>query len=194
MELRNLLTIDIESLSATQAQFVVRDVIDVLTKPGVSGEDQHSLRSLMIKAQEIVSGRKVGDNQDTIREEVLQKIQDAEARGDKRTARYLAESMGKHDLAAVEVEEHRIANSAQKFIDDKATALEAQEKTDKEQQIETRAHELMRIDGSRYDFNLKKARKQATREIVQPRYEDDINVKPEKPNRQAILDAHKASL
>ena len=193
MELRDLLTIDAESLSAAQAKQVTRDVIAVLTR-GVSGEDQGPLKKLLITAQEIATGRKVGDSQDTIREEVLEKIQDAEARGDKRTARYLAESMGKHDLAAVEVEEHRIANSTQKFIDDETAALKAQEKTDKEQQIEIRAHELMRIDGSRYDFNLKKARKQATREIVQPRYEDDVNDEPVKPNRQAILDAHKGLL
>jgi len=194
MELRDLLTIDIESLSAAQAQFVVRDVIDVLTKPGVSGEDQHSLKSLMMKAQEIATGRKIGDSQDTIRAEVLAKIQEAEARGDKRTARYLAESMVEHDTAAAKAEEHRIANLAQKYIDDETAALEAREKADQEQRIEIRTHELMRIDGSRYGFNLKKARKQATREIVQPRYEDDVNDEPVKPNRQAILDAHKGLL
>jgi hypothetical protein len=193
MDLRDLLIVDAESLSAAQAQFVVRDVIDVLTK-GVSGEDQGPLKKLLITAQEIATGRKVGDNQDTIREEVLRKIQDAEARGDKRTARYLAESMGQHDLAAAEVEEHRIANPTQKFIDDETAARKAQEKADQKQQIEIRTHELMRIDGSRYGFNLKKARKQATREIVRPRYEDDINIKPKKLNRRAILDAHKGSL
>lgn len=57
MELRDLLTIDIESVSAAQANYIVRDVIDVLTRPGVSGEDQHSLKSLMMKAQEIATGR-----------------------------------------------------------------------------------------------------------------------------------------
>jgi hypothetical protein len=193
MELRDLLIIDIELVSAAQAKYIVRDVIDVLTKPGISGEDQHSLRSLMMKAQEIATGRKVGDSQDTIRAEVLQKIQEAEVRGDKRTARYLTESMAKHDIAAAGAEEHKSANLVQKFVNDETAALKAREKADQERSIELRTQELLRVDGSSYDFSLKLAREQATREIVRPRYEDDINEEPVKPDRQVILDGHKDS-
>ena len=193
MELRDLLVVDAESLSAAQAKQVTRDVIDVLTK-GVSGEDQGLLRTLLIAAQEIATGRKVGDSQDTIRAEVLEKIQEAEARGDKRTARYLAESMGKHDLAAADLADRHAANTVQKFIDSEIAASDARQKADQQQQIDLRTQELLRVDGSTYGFSLKLARKQATREIIRPRYEDDINPEPEKPDRQAILDAHKGSL
>jgi hypothetical protein len=191
MELRDLLLIDVESLSPIQAKYVVRDVIDTLAK-GVPGEDQPQLRSLLISAQEIATGRRVGDKQDTIRVDVLQKIQDAEARGDKRTARYLAESIVKHDTAAVEAEEHRIANPAQKFIDDEIAASEGRQKARQQQRIDARTQELLRVSGYKYDFSPEKARNQATREVVgRPRYEDDVNDEPEKPDRQAILDAHK---
>jgi hypothetical protein len=110
MELRDLLVVDAESLSAAQAKQVARDVIDVLTR-GVSGEDQGPLRTLLIGAQEIATGRKVGDREDTIRAEVLEKIQEAEARGDKRTARYLAESMVKHDMAVADLAEQTMTDS-----------------------------------------------------------------------------------
>jgi len=190
MELRDLLTVDADLLSATQAKQVARDVIDALTQ-GVAAEDQPQLRTLLITAQEIATGRKVGDSQDTIRAEVLQKIQEAEVRGDKRTARYLAESMAKHDIAAAEAEERKSANLVQKFVNDETAALKAREKADQERSIELRTQELLRVDGSTYGFSLKLAREQATREVVQPRYEDDINDEPEKPDRQAILDAHK---
>ncbi len=193
MELRDLLVVDAESLSAAQAKQVTRDIIDVLTK-GVSGEDQAPLRTLLIAAQEIATGRKVGDHQDTIRAEVLQKIQDAESRGDKRTARYLAESMANHDMAAADLAEQKHTDDVNKFIDDDITASEARQKADQQQRIELRTQELLRVDGSSYGFSVKLAREQATREIVQPRYEDDINDNPNKPDPQAILDAHKAGL
>ena len=193
MEHRELLVVDAESLSAAQAKMVARDVIDVLTK-GVSGEDQGQLRTLLIAAQEIATGRKVGDSQDTIRAEVLQKIQDAEARGDKRTARYLAESMANHDVAAADLAEQRHTDAVNKFIDDDIAASEDRGIRDQQQRIELRTQELLRVDGSSYGFSVKRAREQATREIIRPRYEDDINPEPEKPNRQAILDAHKGQL
>ena len=192
MELRDLLVIDVKSLSAAQAKQVTRDVIDVLTN-GVSGEDQRPLRTLLITAQEIASGRKVGDSQDTIRAEVLEKIQEAEARGDKRTARYLAESMGKHDVAAADLAEQRHTDAVNKFIADDIAAVAARQKADQQQQIDLRTQELLRVNGSTYGFSLKLAREQATREIIRPRYEDDINDEPAKPNRQAILDDHKDS-
>ena len=140
MELRDLLVIDPESLSAAQAKQVTRDVIAVLTR-GVPGEDQGQLKTLLIAAQEIATGRKVGDSQDTIRAEVLEKIQEAEARGDKRTARYLAESMGKQDMAAAEIEEHRIANPAQKYINEELAASEASQTARQQQRIDARTQE-----------------------------------------------------
>ena len=82
MELRELLTLDVESLSAAQAHQVAQDTIAALAD-GVMASDQPKLRSLLIAAQEIATGRKVGDSQDNIREEVLHKIQEAKARGDK---------------------------------------------------------------------------------------------------------------
>lgn len=193
MELRDLLVVDAESLSAAQAKQVTRDVIDVLTR-GVSGEDQKPLRTLLVAAQEVATGRKVGDSQDAIRAEVLIKIQEAEARGDKRTARYLTESMGKRDLAAADLAEQTKTDVAQKFVEDGVAADEARQKADRQQRIELRTHELLRVDGSSFGFSLKLARAQATREIMRPRYEDDVNEEPEKPNRQNILDARKGSL
>ena len=45
------------------------------------------------------------------------------------------------------------------------------------------------------DFSPEKARNQATREVMgPPAYEDDINDELERPDRQAILDAHKGLL
>jgi len=194
MELRDLLVVDAESLSAAQAKQVARDVIDALSR-GVPAEDQAQLRSLLITAQEVATGRKVGEIQDTVREEVLRKIQDAEARGDKRTARYLAESMAKHDMAAVEIEEHRIANPTQKFIDDEIAASEARQKTRQQQRIDLRTQELLRVSGSKYGYSPEKAREKATREVMgPPRYEDDVNPEPAKPDRQAIMDAHRNRL
>ena len=194
MELRELLCVDAESLSTAQASEVVRDVIATLSG-GVMASDQPKLRSLLIAAQEIATGRKVGDKQDTIRKEVLQKIQEAKARGDKRTARYLAESMGKHDVAAAEAEEHKTATAVQKFINDDIAASEARQKARQQQRIDLRTQELLRVNGSEFEFSPAKATEQATREIVgPPAYEDDINDLPEKLDRQAILDAHRNRL
>ena len=194
MELRDLLTLDVESLSAAQAQQVAKDTIATLVS-GVMASDQPKLRSLLIAAQEVATGRKVGDSQDTIRKEVLEKIQEAKARGDKRTARYLAESMGKHDMAAADAEEHKTATAVQKFINDDIAASEARQKARQQQRIDLRTQELLRVNGSEFGFSPTKAREQATREIVgPPAYEDDINDEPAKPNRQAILDAHRNRL
>ena len=192
MELRDLLTVDVETLSAAQAHQVAQDTIAALAD-GVMASDQPKLRSLLIAAQEIATGRKIGDSQDTLREEVLQKIQEVEARGDKRTARYLAESMAKHDVAAADIEEHRIANPAQKFIDNEIVASEGRQKARQQQRIDARTQELLRVSGSKYGFDPKKAREQATREVVgPPAYEDDINEVPDKPDRREILKGSQA--
>ena len=189
MELRDLMILDIESLTATQAQQVARDAIAVLTKGGLTGSEQDQLKTLMIMAEEIATGRKIGDSHDNIREEVLQKIKEADDRGDKRTARYLAESMVASDVAAADLAEQTMTDAVQKFIEDDIAAVAARQKADQQQQIDLRTQELLRVSGSEYGYSPEKARKQATREIIRPRYEDDINDKPEKPDRQAILDA-----
>ena len=194
MELRDLLFIDTESLSAVQAQQLANDAIAVLSKGGLTGFEQDQLKTLLVSAKEIATGRKVGDSQDNVRQEVLQKIQEAEARGDKRTARYLAESMGAADVAAADLAEQDLTDAAQQFIADDNTAVEAQQRKSQQARIDTRTQELLRVNGSAYGFSPEKAREQATRDIIRPRYEDDINDKPEKPDRQAILEAHKAAL
>ncbi len=194
MELRELLTLDVESLSAAQAHQVAQDTIAALAD-GVMASDQPKLRSLLIAAQEIATGRKVGDSQDNIREEVLHKIQEAKARGDKRTARYLTESMAKHDVAAADLAEQKMTDAVNKFIADDTAASEARQKAREQQRIDARTQELLRVSGSKYGFSPELAREQATREVVgAPRYEDDINDKLEKPDRQAILDAHRNRL
>ena len=194
MELRELLTVDVETLSPAQAHQVAQDTIATLTS-GVMASDQPKLRSLLIAVQEIATSRKVGDSHDTIREEVLQKIQEAHARGDKRTARYLAESMAKHDMAAADLAEQKMTDAVNKFIEDDMAASEARQKARQQQRIDGRTQELLRVSGSKYGYSPVKAREQATRDVLgPPAYEDDINEMPEKPDRQAILDAHKAAL
>lgn len=194
MELRELLFIDIEALSTSQAQQVANDAIAVLTKGGLTGSEQDQLKTLLVSAKEIATGRKVGDSQDTIRQDVLQKIKEAEARGDKRTARYLAESMGAADVAAADLAEQNLTDAAQQFIEDDIVASEAVKKADQQQRIDAWTQELLRVNGSAYDYSPEQARQQATRDVIgPPAYEDDINDEPEKPDRQAILDAHKAA-
>ena len=89
MELKELLYLDLNWLNATQAGQVDTDTISALAKGGLTGPDQDRLKTLLIAAQEKATGRKIGDTHDNIRKEVLQKIKEAEERGDKRTARYL---------------------------------------------------------------------------------------------------------
>ena len=195
MELRDLLCVDIESMTAAQAQQVANDAIAVLTKGGLTGSEQDHLKTLLVSAKEIATGRKVGDSTNNIREEVLQRIQEAEERGDKRTARYLAESMGKADVAAADLTEQELTDAAQQVVADDIAATEEAQKAEQRQRIDARTQELLRVNGSAYDYNPEKAREQATREVMgRPAYEDDINDEPEKPDRQDILDAHKAAL
>ena len=124
----------------------------------------------------------------------MQKIREAEARGDKRTARYLAESMVKHDVAAAGLAEQKMTDTVNKFIADDIAASEARQKARQQQRIDGRTQELLRVSGSKYGYSPEKAREKATREVMgPPRYEDDINEVPEKPDRQAILDARRAS-
>ncbi len=192
MELRELLTLDVESLSPAQAQHVAQDAIAALTD-GVMASDQPKLRSLLIAAQEIATGRKIGDNQDNIRVDVLQKIQEAHARGDKRTARYLAESMAKHDTAAADLAEQKMTDAVQQFIEDDLAAAEVLQKKKQQHRIDARTQELLRVSGSKYGFRPELAREQATRDVMgPPAYEDDINDEPEKPDRREILKGSQA--
>ena len=158
MELRDLPCVDTESLSAVQAQQVAQDTIATLAG-GVMASDQPKLRSLLIAAQEIATGRKVGESQDNIRQEVWHKIQEAKARGDKRTARYLAESMVKHDVAAADLAEQKMTDAVNKFIADDTAASEARQKARQQQRIDARTQELLRVNGSAYGFSPEKARK-----------------------------------
>ena len=195
MELNELLYLDLESLNSAQAGQVAADTIAALSQGGLPGPDQDRLKKLLVAAQEKATDRKIGDSHDNIRKEVLQKIQEADERGDKRTARYLAESMVASDVAAADLAEQELTGAADKFIADDVAAAEARQKADQQQQIDLRTQELLRVNGSEFGYSPEKARKQATREIVgRPRYEDDINDEPERPDRQAILDAHKAAL
>ena len=126
---------------------------------------------------------------------MLEKIQEAEARGDKRTARYLTESMVKSDVAAADLADLDLAGIVNKRIEGDIAASEARQKARQQQRIDARTQELLRVNGSALDFSPQKAREQAMREIMgPPRYEDDINDEPRKPNRQAILDDHKGSI
>lgn len=194
MELREILALDAETLTAVQAQQVAKDVIDVVSR-GVQASDQKPLRALLIRAQEIATGRKIGDQHDTIRQDVLTKIQEAEARGDKRTARYLAESMAKADMIAADLADRAASDAAQKYIENDIAESEARLKAQQQEQIDATAQELLRVNGSQLGYSMKKARQQATREVVGPApYEDDVNEVVEKPDRQAILDAHRNRL
>ena len=193
MELRDILLIDIESLSAVQAGQIANDAITVLAKGGLTGPEQDQLKTLLIAAQEMATGRKVGDSQDTVHQEVLQKIEEAEGRGDKRTARYLAESMVAADVAAADLAEQDPMGAINNYIENDIAASEAVRHKKQQEMIAARTQDLLYAHGwSRTEEEL---REQATREIIgRPAYEDDINIKPKRPDPQAILDAHKAAL
>lgn len=64
MELRELLVIDPEALTPSEAKQVAQDAIRVLAN-GVSASDQGPLKSLLIAAEEKVLGRKVGEPVET---------------------------------------------------------------------------------------------------------------------------------
>ena len=176
MELQELMTIDPESLTARQAQQVVRDTIATLSN-GVSHEYQQSLRTLLIDAQQIAEGRTIGEASPDVRADVLERIREAETRGDKRTARFLMEGMAQSDMATIDAEEKASegALAVEKLIADDLAAEKDRLRKDEQQRIELRTHELLRVDGSTYGYSIKRARAQASREIVRPRYEDDIN-------------------
>ena len=175
MELQELMTIDPESLTARQAQQIVGDAIRVLSE-GVSHQHQQPLRDLLLEAQQVAQGRKVGDNTDTLRTDVLARIEGAEARGDKRTARYLRESMVEHDAKMIAIEQHKSDDTVQKFIKNNLATEEADRQSKLNQEIERRAMELLRVSGSDFDYSLDKARQKAKKEVIgPPAYEDDID-------------------
>jgi hypothetical protein len=195
MELNELLYLDLESLNAAQAGQVATDTIAALAKGGITRPGPGPPQTLLVAAQEKATGRKIGDSHDHVRKDVLQKIQEAEDRGDKRTARYLAESMVAADVAAADLAEQDLTGTVDKFIADDIAAAEARRKERTQEMIDARIPDLMYALGNQPGYTKKQAREQATREIVgRPRYEDEINDQPEKPDRQAILDSRKAAL
>ena len=100
--------------------------------------------------------------------------------------------MVKSDVTAVELKELSENGVAQKYIEKNIAESDARQKARQRERIEVRTQELLRVNGSEYGFSMKKARQQATREVMgQPAYEDDINEVVEKPDRQTILDAHR---
>jgi len=97
------------------------------------------------------------------------------------------------EVAAADLAERKMTDAVNKFIADDIAASEARQKARQQQRIDGRIQELLRVSGSKYGYNPEKAREQAKREIMgPPAYEDDINVEPEKPNRQAILKGSRA--
>lgn len=138
MELGELLYFDFESLNAAQAGQVATDTIAALAKGGLAGSDQDRLKTLLVAAQEKATGRQIGDPNDNIREEVLQKIKKAGERGDKRTARYLAESMAAADVAAADLAEQDLTGAVDKFIADDIAVSEARRKKRTQEMIDAR--------------------------------------------------------
>ena len=114
-------------------------------------------------------------------------------RGDKRTARYLAESMAKHDVAAADLAEQKMTDAVNKFIADDIAASETRQKARQQQRIDGRTQELLRVSGSKYGYSTERAREQATREVIgPPAYEDDIDDEPKKIDRREILKGSQA--
>lgn len=174
MELRELLVIDPDSLTPAQAQQVTKDVIDVMSR-GVQASDQKPLQKLLITAQEKVAGHKVGETVvPGIRAQVRGMIDEAEDRGDKRTARILAESMAKQDMAALDDSGQALIDAANKFMEDEIASRERALHERQAELIRTRTQEIWHAHG--WEITEEEARKRATEEIVgPPAYEDDIN-------------------
>jgi hypothetical protein len=84
MELRDLLCLDVEALSSTQAEYASRDIIAALAQGGITGADQNQLKSLLVAAKRKALPAESG--QPDTRTRVKQLIEEAEARGDKRSA------------------------------------------------------------------------------------------------------------
>lgn len=108
MELRDLLTLDVNTLSAVEAELASGDIVRVMTGGNVTGVDLQRLKTLLVE----VNRKKLPPEGPDTRTRVKQLIAEAEARGDARTAHILAESLVKADATALEN-----AERAQKAIE-----------------------------------------------------------------------------
>lgn len=162
MEFRDLLCVDVDTLSPAQAEMVSRDIISTLTAGAVSGADQQRLKSIMVAAKR----KALGDPEDPdIHEEVLRRIEEAEERGDKLAARWLKEGLIKSDTAAIDLETRgqALIDAANKQMADDIAAAEAQRQDEQQNRIDNRTHELFNYHHG--DRTEDECREQATQEV-----------------------------
>jgi hypothetical protein len=165
MELQELLMIDPKSLTARQAQVVVGETIRTLAD-GVMHQHQQPLKDLLRETQLIATGQNTDEPQPDTRQDVLKRIEDAEARGDKRAAYFLRQGMLDADTAAVTAEEQaEVAKAAtDKFIADDLAADEAKRERRQQELIEARTQELVYAHG--WERSAEELREQATQEVL----------------------------
>jgi hypothetical protein len=164
MQLRELLTVDAESLTPAEAKQVAQDTIRVLAS-GVSASDQEPLKTLLIAAEEKVLGRKVGDPVQTgTRSRVRDLIELAEVRGDKQIARYLAEGMAAQDVAEADNSAQEALEAVNRYIANDIAEQEAARRKDLEKLVNIRTQELLFAQG--WEITEEEARNRATKEIM----------------------------
>lgn len=99
------------------------------------------------------------------RTRIKQLIDEAWARGDKRQARVLAESLAKADVAAAESEERKkqVLSDHAKFIAER----EAEQETELRKAADFHiAAQLLYARGNEHNYDEKRARKDATQEVM----------------------------
>lgn len=171
MELRDLFCLDVEALSPARAEFAARDIIAALARGGINGTDENRLKELLVAAKR--KALSVEPEQPDTRTRVKQLIEEAEQRGDKRSARILADSMVKADVAALENEERKkqAIEAANKAIADDSAAQETALRQEADFQIKTRAAQLLYARGNERGYDEKRARTDATQEVMrQPQF------------------------
>src|SRR5690606_32270499 len=128
--------VDVRLLSAPEAEQVSRDIVRVMTRSGVTGADQQKLKTLLV---ECIRKTLPPPGPDT-RSRVEQLIEEAEARGDARTAHLLGESLVKADAAELANEQRKkdaIEATDMYWADQKAEA-DAELSRRREEQIKAR--------------------------------------------------------
>lgn len=190
MNLTDMIAFDIDTIksySTDQAEQLANDVIACLAG-GVEGRYQAKLKSILVAAKKHAVDEPPTGSADEVRSEVLQRINEAEARGDRRTARYLQNSMAKRDSDELDNSGEALIGAANKFIEDDVAAREAAKKEQQDELIRIRTQEIWHAHG--WEITEDEARQQAELEVRgRPDYEDDINEPtPEKPDRQEVLD------
>jgi hypothetical protein len=165
MELQELMTINPESLTARQAQQVVRDTIATLSA-GVMHQYQQPLKELLREAQQIALDQRPDEQAPNARQDVVKRIEDAEARGDKQAAYFLKKGMVDAGTAAVEAETRaaEATLATEKFIADDLAADEVKQKRRQEEMIEARTQELIYAHG--WERSTSELREQATKEVL----------------------------